>query len=65
VPAKESLDVSGLGLSDEQLELLLSVDREVWKEEASLIPPDYEKFGDHLPQQLWDEHRALLERLEG
>jgi phosphoenolpyruvate carboxykinase (GTP) len=65
VPAKDSLDVSGLNLSDDQLDLLLTVDREVWKEEASLITPDYEKFGDHLPQQLWDEHRALLQRLDG
>jgi phosphoenolpyruvate carboxykinase (GTP) len=64
VPAKDSLDVSGLGLSDGQLDLLLTVDREVWKEEASLIPPDYEKFGDHLPQQLWDEHQALVKRLD-
>jgi phosphoenolpyruvate carboxykinase (GTP) len=64
VPTKDSLDVSGLDITDEQLDLLLTVDREVWKEEASLIAPDYEKFGDHLPQELWDEHRALLERLE-
>jgi phosphoenolpyruvate carboxykinase (GTP) len=65
VPTKDSLDVSGLDLSDDQLDLLLTVDREVWKEEAALITPDYEKFGDHLPQQLWDEHKALLERLDG
>ena len=64
LPTPESLDTSGLDLTDEQLELLLSVDPEVWIEEAALIPADYNKFGDRLPQALWAEHAALLERLE-
>jgi len=65
LPTKASLDVSGLTISDHQLDLLLSVDTEVWIEEASLIPPAYEKFGDRLPRELWDEHAALVGRLEG
>jgi phosphoenolpyruvate carboxykinase (GTP) len=32
LPAPGSLDVEGLGLSDRQLELLLSVDRDAWRE---------------------------------
>jgi phosphoenolpyruvate carboxykinase (GTP) len=64
LPTPSSLDTSGLNLTDHQLFLLLSVDRSVWKEEASLIPTGYEKFGARLPQALWDEHEALLERLE-
>jgi phosphoenolpyruvate carboxykinase (GTP) len=63
-PEKASLDTSGLQLSDEQLELLLGVDAEVWKQEAALIGPDYARFGDTLPEALWAQHRALLERLE-
>ncbi len=65
VPEAHALDIEGLGLTDEQLELLLSVDPEVWKEEAALIPADYQKFGDRMPAALWKEHKALLERLEG
>jgi len=64
LPTAKSLDVSGLSLTDHQLFLLLSVDRSVWKEEASLIPQAYEKFGARLPQELWDEHEALLKRLD-
>ena len=63
-PDRASLDVSGLSLTDEQLDLLLTVDPEVWKEEAALVAPDYAKFGDRLPETLWEQHRALLERLE-
>ena len=64
LPNKASLDVEGLGLSDLQLNLLLSVDRGVWKEEASLIPTSYEQYGEHLPKALWEEHEALIKRLD-
>jgi phosphoenolpyruvate carboxykinase (GTP) len=65
VPTKDALDTQGLSLSDEAIELLLSVDTEAWRGEAALIPDHYERFGDRLPPQLWDEHRALVERLGG
>ncbi|HEV2532015.1 phosphoenolpyruvate carboxykinase (GTP) [Phenylobacterium sp.] len=64
VPARGSLDVSGLGLTEAQLDLLLSVDPEVWMQEAALIKPHYETFGDHLPKALWAEYEALLQRLK-
>ncbi|MBY0562732.1 MAG: phosphoenolpyruvate carboxykinase (GTP) [Hyphomonadaceae bacterium] len=64
LPTKAALDTSGLSLSDDALDALLSVDLDVWVEEASLVPPHYEKFADRLPKRLWDEHAALLRRLE-
>ena len=64
LPTAESLDVDGLTLSQQQIHLLLSVDRSVWKEEASLIPDFYDKFGDRLPKALRDEHEALIQRLD-
>jgi phosphoenolpyruvate carboxykinase (GTP) len=64
LPTKDALDTSGLDLTDSQLNLLLSVDVDTWKEEASLIPRDYEKFGNRLPSALIDEYRALLDRLD-
>jgi phosphoenolpyruvate carboxykinase (GTP) len=62
-PARSALDVSGLKLSDKALDTLLNVELDIWEEEAALIPAHYEKFGDRLPQQLWDEYAALVERL--
>jgi phosphoenolpyruvate carboxykinase (GTP) len=64
LPEVGDLDLTGLDLSDSELELLLDVDVETWREEARLIPPAYERFGDRLPPALWDEHRALLDRLD-
>ncbi len=63
LPAPGSLDLSGMVLSDAHLQLLTSVDHEVWREEAAQIPPFYQKFGARLPQGLWDEHAALVQRL--
>src|ERR1700761_8984585 len=63
LPAPGSLDVNGLGLSQAQLDLLLTVDVEIWKQEAALVPAFYERFGDHLPKALWAELEALTERL--
>jgi phosphoenolpyruvate carboxykinase (GTP) len=64
LPTPESLDTDGLNLTQQHLHLLLSVDPMVWKEEAGLIPAFYERFGSRLPQELWREHAALVERLE-
>jgi phosphoenolpyruvate carboxykinase (GTP) len=64
VPSKGSLDLDGLVLSDAELDLLLAVDHDVWAEEAALIPPHYRKFGDRLPAALWEQHAALLRRLD-
>ncbi|WP_332769894.1 phosphoenolpyruvate carboxykinase (GTP) [Phenylobacterium sp.] len=63
LPTKESLDLSGLNLADAALSTLLSVDAEVWAEEASLIPDAYRKFGDRLPKELWAQYEALNQRL--
>lgn len=63
LPAKGSLDTEGLDLSESDLDFLLDVDKEVWREEAALIPGHLETFGDRAPKELWDEYRALVRRL--
>jgi phosphoenolpyruvate carboxykinase (GTP) len=64
LPTKAALDTTGLGLTEAQLDLLLTVDRSVWKEEAALIPEHYQRYGDKLPAELWGEYEALVDRLE-
>lgn len=63
LPAEGALDTDGLGLSAADLELLLSVDRDIWRQEAALIPAHLETFGEHTPPELWTEYRSLVERL--
>ena len=63
LPTPGSLDVTGLNLSAEDMDILTRVDAEVWREEASLMPAFYNTFGDHLPKPLWAELDALVNRL--
>ncbi|MER7350759.1 phosphoenolpyruvate carboxykinase (GTP) [Streptomyces aurantiacus] len=63
LPTPESLDTDGLELPAADLEFLLTVDKEVWREEAALVPEHLNTFGDHTPKELWDEYRALVARL--
>jgi phosphoenolpyruvate carboxykinase (GTP) len=64
VPAKDELDLDGLDVPAEDLDTLLSVDTEIWKQEAGLIPEFFAQFGDHLPKALTEEHGRLVERLD-
>lgn len=64
VPSVSALDLSGLDLTPAQLSTLLDVDAGVWAEEAALIPDFYRQFGDRLPTALWDQHAALVARLD-
>jgi phosphoenolpyruvate carboxykinase (GTP) len=63
LPTRDSLDLAGLDIDERHLDLLLSVDHDVWADEAALIKEHLDSFGPHLPKQLWEEYQALLDRL--
>ena len=63
MPTAEALGAGDLGLSDSQVERLLSVDREAWRREVEDQEQFLEQFGDRLPQAMRDEVAALKRRL--
>ncbi|HWG28861.1 phosphoenolpyruvate carboxykinase (GTP) [Actinospica sp.] len=63
VPRPEDLDLAGLDLAPAKLDELLGVDAETWRREADLIPAHFDRFGGHLPRELWQEHQDLVTRL--
>jgi phosphoenolpyruvate carboxykinase (GTP) len=63
VPAPRALDMDGLELPSEALQRLLSVSVDDWTEELKGIGEFFARFGDRLPQEIWDEYRALNRRL--
>lgn len=63
VPAPESLDLTGLKLSKEDLKALLCVDHKEWKEELEKREGFLAKFGKALPKEILSEHKALKKRL--
>jgi phosphoenolpyruvate carboxykinase (GTP) len=61
VPAPGALDLSGLDLSRDDQDLLLSVDVQAWQ--AEQMPEFFRGFGGHLPARLWELHEELTARL--
>ena len=52
LPTASDIDTTGLGISDDQLNELLSVDKEVWKEDLANIKEYFAQFGDRLPAEI-------------
>lgn len=63
IPAKDSLDLSGMDLPESFLTELLKVDKEDWKKEIPSIKEHYSKFGNRLPKELEEELTSLERRL--
>ncbi len=64
MPPVNAIDRGGLsGVSDDDMNALLSVDRDEWLKEIELIKEHYGKFGDKLPTALSDQLSALQQRL--
>lgn len=63
IPARDSLDLGGLGLRHQDIEELLSVDAEAWRQEAAGNRSFLETFGSRLPAGLLRQQSALEERL--
>ena len=63
VPTPDSLDVTGLDLSREALEVALAVDPEEWRDEVPLIDEWFAKIGDKVPDALRIELDTLKSRL--
>ncbi|WP_031076522.1 phosphoenolpyruvate carboxykinase (GTP) [Streptomyces sp. NRRL WC-3742] len=63
LPTVEGFDLGDLELSKEDLDLLFTVDADIWRQEAALVPAHLELFGEHTPKELWDEYRNLVARL--
>lgn len=64
LPVAEDINLEGLDISLDTLKGLLSVDKELWKEEAKGIHEFYGKFGDKLPKELNEELASLEKRLD-
>ncbi|WP_131745361.1 phosphoenolpyruvate carboxykinase (GTP) [Frankia sp. Cppng1_Ct_nod] len=64
LPTPEALPTDGLDVAPEDLETLLTLDTDVWRQEAELIPEHYQNLGDGLPAELWAEQEALVSRLK-
>ncbi|MDR1196513.1 MAG: phosphoenolpyruvate carboxykinase (GTP) [Endomicrobium sp.] len=63
MPEDNALDTSGLTISKETMDKLLSINKEDWKKEASMIEEFYAKFGDTIPAELKNKLAELKKNL--
>jgi phosphoenolpyruvate carboxykinase (GTP) len=63
LPPVSDLDLSGLEISDEAMEELLSVDDDAVREQLPQIEQHLAKFGDSLPEEIRNQFEALKSRL--
>ncbi len=65
VPTMDALDLTGLSIQPQDLDLLLKVDPADWNKELADIERHYDSFGNRLPAALREELAALGRRLGG
>jgi phosphoenolpyruvate carboxykinase (GTP) len=63
VPTMTGLDTDGLDVDPAQLQQLLTVDEDEWRNELPLIEAHFAAVGERLPQELNDELASLEKRL--
>jgi phosphoenolpyruvate carboxykinase (GTP) len=63
VPAKGSIDTSGLNVSDNDMDEITKVDKTQWMAELELINEHYNKFGEKMPAELKNQLNGLTDRL--
>lgn len=65
IPTKDAIDLNGLNIKDEEVEELLSINKEEWINEIPGIKEHYATFGNKIPPELNKELDDLEKRLKG
>ncbi|MCX8026932.1 MAG: phosphoenolpyruvate carboxykinase (GTP) [Thermodesulfovibrionales bacterium] len=63
IPNQEDLDLSGLTLSQAEIDRLFKIDTTAWQREIAEVKDFFEQFGDRLPEELWKQYNSLKKRL--
>ncbi|RJP29110.1 MAG: phosphoenolpyruvate carboxykinase (GTP) [Candidatus Omnitrophota bacterium] len=63
IPHAEDIDMTGLEVNPEDLNRLLEVKKEDWRNELDGIKSFFKTFKKDLPEELWLEYKALDRRL--
>ena len=64
LPRPEDIDLEDSGVDLATLQSLLSVDRDLWKEDVASVKEFYGKFGDKLPAELSRQLETLEQNLD-
>jgi phosphoenolpyruvate carboxykinase (GTP) len=64
IPTKEELNLEGVDITPEDLETILSIDVDRWRQEMGFRQAHLEQF-PNMPEEIWEAHRRIAEDLEG
>ena len=64
VPDPADININGLDMTQADIANLLTVDKQLWREDAEGIEEFYKKFGDKLPKELRKELDTLKANLK-
>jgi phosphoenolpyruvate carboxykinase (GTP) len=63
VPTKDELNLDGIDIQPEDLDAVLTIDIERWRQEMTFRAAYLEQFHD-LPEEIWAAHRRVAEALD-
>ncbi|HHW30384.1 MAG TPA: phosphoenolpyruvate carboxykinase (GTP) [Clostridiaceae bacterium] len=64
MPTKDAIDLTGLDISDAQMEEVLKIDKDEWMLEIQSIKEHYASYGQRLPKELAAQLEALEKRFK-
>ena len=63
MPTADDIDTTGLDISKEVLQSILTVNKEEWLKEIESIKEHYNNYGPKLPKELQNQLAALEKRI--
>ncbi len=63
IPTAEELNLDGVDISDKDLETILSIDNERWRQEMGFREEHLKQF-DNMPEEIWEAHRRVSAALD-
>jgi phosphoenolpyruvate carboxykinase (GTP) len=63
LPTKDELELDGLEIAPQDLETVLSIDTERWKQEMKFREQHLAQFAN-LPEEIWEAHRRIAAELD-
>jgi phosphoenolpyruvate carboxykinase (GTP) len=63
LPTKQELELDGLSIEAADLDKLLTIDVDRWRQEAGFREAHLAQFTG-LPEQIWEAHRSLVAALD-
>lgn len=64
IPHLKDIDMKGLDISKKDMEKLFEIDMKGWRKETKDIEEFFNKFGDHMPKEMWTELHSLKAKLK-